>query len=75
MDSGMKETAGMAVSALVQILVRRLQIEIGDGVLEHQDRDSGEGKDREFRHLLYFGLGSQTRKASDAKMTAPTMRA
>src|SRR5262249_16408338 len=58
MDSGMKETAGMAVSALVQILVRSLQIGIGDGLLEHQDRDSGEGKNREVRHLLYFDKAS-----------------
>jgi hypothetical protein len=58
MDAGMDAAAGMAVSPLVQILVRGLQIKIGDRVLEHQDRDGGKGEDYELGHRRYFDKAS-----------------
>lgn len=58
MDAGMQEAAGMPVSPLVQKLVRSLQIEIGNSMLGHQDRDGGKGKDREFWHLIYLDRAS-----------------
>ena len=51
MDAGMDEAARMAIFALVQILVRRLQIEVGDRVLEHEDGDGGEGEEDEIWHM------------------------
>ena len=58
MDAGMDEAARMAVSPLVQILVRRLQIEIGNRVLEQQHGDGGQGKEGELRHRRYFDKAS-----------------
>src|SRR4026207_1807737 len=58
MDTGMQEAAGMPVSPLVQKLVRSLQIEIGYGMLGHQDRDGGKGKNRELWHLIYLDRAS-----------------
>ena len=50
MDAGMDEAARMAVLSLVQILIRRLQIKIGDRMLEHENGDGGEGEQDELRH-------------------------
>ncbi len=58
MDAGMDEAARMAVRPLVQILIRRLQIEIGDRVLEHENGDGGEGEEDELRHRRYFDMAS-----------------
>ena len=58
MDAGMDEAARMAIDPLVQILIGGLQIEIGDRVLEHQDRDGGEGEKSDFRHRRYFDKAS-----------------
>ena len=54
----MDEAARMAVSPLVQILIRGLQIEIGNRVLEHQHGDGGEGEEGDLRHRRYFDKAS-----------------
>ena len=55
----MDEAAGMAVSSLVQILIGRLQVEIGDRMLEHENRNGGEEREGELMAsaLLRHGLG------------------
>jgi hypothetical protein len=35
------DAAGMSVGSLVQILMGALQVEIGDRMLAHEDRDRG----------------------------------
>ena len=58
MDAGMDEAAGMSVDALVHELIRRLQIEVGHHVLEHEDGNRGEDEDREMGHRRYFDRAS-----------------
>ena len=50
MDAGMDEAARMAVLSLVQELIRRLQIKIGDRMLGHENGDGGEGEQDELWH-------------------------
>ena len=57
-DAGMDETARMAVSPFVQILIRGLQVEIGNGVLRHQHGDGSEDEEGKFRHRRYFERAS-----------------
>ena len=54
----MKKAAGMAVGPLVQILVRRLQVEIGDRVLGHEHGDRGKCEISEVLHRRYFDRAS-----------------
>jgi hypothetical protein len=58
MDAGMDDAARMAVFPLVQILIRRLQVEIGNRMLEHQDGDGSEGEENELWHRRYFDKAS-----------------
>jgi len=48
----------MAVFPFVQILVRGLQVEIGNRMLEHQDGDGSEGEEDELWHRRYFDKAS-----------------
>jgi hypothetical protein len=54
----MDEAARMAVFPLVRILVRGLQVEIGNRMLEHQDGDGSEGEENELWHRRYFDKAS-----------------
>ena len=49
----MQHSAGMSIGPLVQILIGALQIEIGDRMLDHEDRDGDENDDGELWHGLF----------------------
>ena len=55
-DGAVLDAAGMSVGSLVQILIRALQIEIGDRMLAHEDSDRGENNQYGLGHGL-FGEG------------------
>ena len=57
-DAGMEETAGMAIDSFVQILIRGLQVEIGDRVLDQEHGDGGKRDEGEVRHRRYFERAS-----------------
>src|SRR4029453_8847214 len=54
----MKQAAGMAVSPLVQILIGRLQVEIGKRMLDHEHGNGGKGEKSEVFHRRYFDMAS-----------------
>src|SRR5262245_26135505 len=57
-NGSMKQAAGMAVGPFVQILMRRLQVEIGKRVLDHEHGNGGKGDESEVLHRRYFDRAS-----------------
>jgi hypothetical protein len=52
-DGAVFDAAKMSVRSLVQILIRALQIEIGDRMLAHEDGDRCENNQDGLRHRLF----------------------